>query len=114
MGGKEEGGDPMSAYDYPLILNKLLVTPIAQRSAAPIVHRGRRFTYPEFVARLGRLANVLSAAGIGPGDRVGVLDWDSHRYLECYFAVPMMGAVLMMANPRLAPEQLAYTLNHAG
>jgi fatty-acyl-CoA synthase len=22
------------------------------------------------------------------------MDWDSHRYLECFFAVPMMGAVL--------------------
>jgi fatty-acyl-CoA synthase len=43
-----------------------------------------------------------------------VLDWDSHRYLECYFAVPMLGAVLMTANPRLAPEQLAYTLDHSG
>jgi fatty-acyl-CoA synthase len=104
----------MTAYDYPLTLGKLLITPIAQKSAAPIVHRGRRFSYPTFVERLGRLANVLSAAGVGMGDRVGVLDWDSHRYLECYFAVPMMGAVLMMANPRLAPEQLAYTLNHAG
>ncbi len=42
------------------------------------------------------------------------MDWDSNRYLESYFAVPMLGAVLMMVNIRLAPEQIAYTLNHSG
>ena len=47
------------------------------------------------------------------GDTVAVMDWDSHRYLECFFAVPMMGAVLHTVNIRLAPDQLAYTINHA-
>jgi fatty-acyl-CoA synthase len=41
------------------------------------------------------------------------MDWDSHRYLECFFAVPMMGAVLHTINIRLAPEQILYTINHA-
>ncbi len=42
------------------------------------------------------------------------MDWDSHRYLECYFAIPMMGAVLQTVNIRLSLEQILYTLNHAG
>jgi fatty-acyl-CoA synthase len=42
-----------------------------------------------------------------------MMDWDSHRYLECYFAVPMMGAVLHTVNVRLSPEQMVYTINHA-
>jgi len=42
------------------------------------------------------------------------MDWDSHRYLECYFAVPMMGAVLQTVNVRLSPAEIAYTINHAG
>ena len=41
------------------------------------------------------------------------MDWDSHRYLECFFAVPMMGAVLHTVNVRLSPEQILYTINHA-
>jgi fatty-acyl-CoA synthase len=41
------------------------------------------------------------------------MDWDSHRYLEAFFAVPMMGAVLQTVNVRLSPEQILYTLNHA-
>ena len=51
--------------------------------------------------------------GIKAGDTIGVLDWDSHRYLECFFAVPMMGAVLHTVNVRLSPEQVLYTINHA-
>jgi fatty-acyl-CoA synthase len=42
------------------------------------------------------------------------MDWDSHRYLECFFAVPMMGAVLQTVNVRFSAEQILYTLNHAG
>jgi fatty-acyl-CoA synthase len=42
-----------------------------------------------------------------------VMDWDSHRYLECFFAVPMMGAVLHTVNVRISPEQVLYTINHA-
>ena len=41
------------------------------------------------------------------------MDWDSHRYLECFFAVPMMGAVLHTVNIRLSPGQILYTINHA-
>ena len=42
-----------------------------------------------------------------------MMDWDSHRYLECFFAVPMMGAVLHTVNVRISPEQVLYTINHA-
>jgi fatty-acyl-CoA synthase len=41
------------------------------------------------------------------------MDWDSHRYLECMFAVPMIGAVIHTINVRLSPEQILYTMNHA-
>ncbi len=41
------------------------------------------------------------------------MDWDSHRFLECFYAVPMIGAVLHTVNVRLSPEQLVYTMGHA-
>jgi fatty-acyl-CoA synthase len=41
------------------------------------------------------------------------MDWDTHRYLECFFAIPAMGARLHMINVRLSPEQILYTINHA-
>jgi fatty-acyl-CoA synthase len=104
----------MEAYAFPLLIKQLLVTPIAQRSRKEIIYRDRvRFGYPQLVQRIGRLGSALSRLGVGFGSTVGVLDWDSHRYLESYFAVPMLGATLMKTNVRLSPEQIAYTLNHS-
>ena len=104
----------MDAYAFPLLIKQLLVTPIAQRSRKEIVYRDRvRFGYPQLVQRIGRLGSALSRLGVGFGSTVAVLDWDTHRYLESYFAVPMLGATLMKANVRLSPEQIAYTLDHS-
>ncbi len=80
-----------------------------------IVYRElKRYTYRDLRGRIGRLAHALAALGVAGGETVAVMDWDSHRYLESYFAIPMMGAVLMTVNVRLSPEQIAYTLNHCG
>jgi fatty-acyl-CoA synthase len=74
----------------------------------------KRFTFRELRERVGRLASGLASLGVVPGDTVGILDWDSNRFLEAFFAVPMMGAVLHTVNVRLTPEQLAYTIDHGG
>jgi fatty-acyl-CoA synthase len=104
-----------SAYQYPLIFKQLWHTPRVQAPDQEIVYRDlRRFTYLQINERIGRLASALSKAGVVPGDTVGVLDWDSHRFLEAFFAIPMMGAVLQTVNVRLSPEQIAYTIDHAG
>ena len=104
-----------SAYQYPLIFKQLWHTPCVQASDQEIVYRDlRRFTYLQIRERIGRLASALSKAGAVPGDTVGVLDWDSHRFLEAFFAIPMMGSVLQTVNVRLSPEQIAYTIDHAG
>ncbi len=103
-----------SAYPYPLILKQLLHTPIRYAANQEIVYRDtRRHTYADLYARINRLASSLSDLGVKPGDMVAVMDWDSHRYLECFFAIPMMGAVMHTVNIRLSPEQILYTMNHA-
>ncbi|MCM2357457.1 MAG: fatty acid--CoA ligase [Geobacteraceae bacterium] len=103
-----------SAYDYPLLIKHLLDSPLVNAPDQEIVYRDlKRHSYREFRQRINRLANALEGLGIKAGDTVAVMDWDSHRYLECYFAVPMMGAVLHTVNIRLSPEQLLYTINHA-
>ncbi len=102
------------AYSYPLLIKQLLHTPIIYAPDQEIVYRDQlRFTYRDLYSRIGKLANVLTSLGVGPGDTVAVLDWDSHRYLESFFAIPMMGAVLHTVNVRLSPEQLLWTMNHA-
>jgi fatty-acyl-CoA synthase len=99
------------AYDYPLLIKQLLHTPLATASTQEIVYRDRvRYTYREFRERLGRLGNALTKLGVGLGTTVAVMDWDSHRYLECYFTIPMLGAVLQTVNVRLSPQQILFTL----
>ncbi len=103
-----------SAYDYPLLLKNLLRTPLVHARHKEIVYaKFRRHDYSEFSQRVSQLANGLAKLGIKAGDTVAVMDWDSHRYLECFFAVPMIGAVLHTINVRLSPEQILYTINHA-
>ncbi|HET6452027.1 MAG TPA: fatty acid--CoA ligase, partial [Spirochaetia bacterium] len=103
-----------SAYDYPLLIKSLLRAPVASNPDQEIVYRGTvRLTYRQLMERIRRLASALVSMGIKPGDTVAVMDWDSHRYLECFFAVPMIGAVLHTINVRLSSEQLVYTINHA-
>jgi len=104
----------ISAYVYPLLIKHLLHTPIVYAPNQEIVYRDQlRFTYRDFYKRVSRLANLLTSISVGPGDTVAVMDWDSHRYLECFFAVPMIGAILHTVNVRFSPEQILKTVNHA-
>jgi fatty-acyl-CoA synthase len=72
-----------------------------------------RLTYKDIGKRTRALSSALEKLGVEKGDRVATLAWNHHRHLEAYFAVPCMGAVLHMANFRLAPEHLIYIINHA-
>ncbi|MEB0094028.1 fatty acid--CoA ligase, partial [Pseudomonas sp. CCI4.2] len=102
------------AYQYPLLIKRLLMSGSRYEKTREIVYRDTlRYSYPTLNERIARLANVLTSAGVKAGDTVAVMDWDSHRYLECMFAIPMIGAVIHTINVRLSPEQILYTMNHA-
>lgn len=103
-----------SAYAYPLLIKNLFMAPVVDNPGQEIVYRDKlRFTYSDFRSRVRRLASALTTLGVKPGDTVAIMDWDSHRYLECFYAVPMLGAVLHTVNVRLSPEQIIYTIDHA-
>jgi fatty-acyl-CoA synthase len=102
------------AYRVPLIIRHLLSGVLAKAGDQRILYRDQAsLTYRDLVERIGRLASLLRGAGAEQGMTVAVMDWDSHRYLETYFAVPMMGAVLQTVNIRLPMSQIHYTLDHA-
>ena len=103
-----------SAYDYPLLIKQLFLAPLVNNPEQEIVYRDQlTINYKTWQERVKRLANVLTSLGVKRGDTVAVMDWDSHRYLEMYYAIPMLGAVLHTINVRLSPEQMAYTIEHA-
>ena len=105
---------PGESYQYPLILKKLLSTPLLNSPDREIVYREKsRYTYRALNERINRLAGGLEKWKVGQGDTVAVFDYDSSRYLECFFAIPMMGAVMQTVNWRLSAEQILYTIRHS-
>ncbi len=105
---------PNYAYDYQLLIKHLFERVRDWRPNQEIIYRDKfSYTYLDFYKRVHKLANLLKSLGVEKGDMVAFMDWDSHRYLEAYFAVPMMGAILHTINVRLSPDQLLYTINHA-
>lgn len=105
---------PMAGPPRQLLIKDLLDRPRTWSPEQRILYRDLfDGTYAQFEERVRRLANVLTHLGVQAGDRVGVLDWDSHRYLELFFAVPMVGAVLHTVNTRLSPDQTWFTIHHA-
>src|ERR1700751_1364682 len=102
------------AHDSPLLVGQILERGMANAPTQGVVYADRmRYSYKTLGERVGRLASALAALGVKRGSTVAMMDWDSHRYLECFFAVPMMGAVLHTVNVRISPEQILYTINHA-
>ena len=78
------------------------------------VERGRRFTYAELNARANRIAHGLLARGVRPGDRVALLQMNGVEYIESYFALAKIGAVLVPLNWRLVADELEFILNDSG
>jgi acyl-CoA synthetase (AMP-forming)/AMP-acid ligase II len=72
-----------------------------------------RYTYAAARERCKRLAKALLALGVGDGDRVGSLAWNTHHHFELFYGVPGIGAVLHTLNPRLHEDTLAFIINHA-
>lgn len=72
-----------------------------------------RYTYADMFERVGRAANALTGLGAGPGSVVGILDWNSKRHMELYWAIPGIASVMLQMNLRLAPVDLAYVTDHA-
>lgn len=74
----------------------------------------RRFSYSDFAERTNRLANGLLDLGLGTGDRVAFLAYNSYPLLEGYYGVLEAGGVLLPMNIRLAPAEISYILNDSG
>ena len=79
-----------------------------------VVFGDRRQTYQDTTIRVQRLAGALADLGIRPGDPVAVLDTNSSRYLEAYFATSLLGAVFVPLNNRAHADELTYMILTAG
>lgn len=104
--------------EMPLLISSLVEHAGTVHADQKIVTRSvegpiRRSTWGRVRRRSRKLASALDRAGVGPGDRLATLAWNTDRHLEIYYGVSGMGAVCHTLNPRLHPSQLVYVLNHA-
>ena len=74
----------------------------------------REQTYAETWKKVQRLSNFLTyELEVEPGDIIGVLDWNTLEFLELYYGIPGIGAVILQLNLRLHPSELVYIANKA-
>jgi len=78
-----------------------------------LVHGEIRHTWAESYARARRLASALQQRGIGYGDTVAMMGYNTPALFEAHFGVPMLGAVLNALNTRLDAANIAFMLQHA-
>ncbi|MEQ1708086.1 MAG: long-chain-fatty-acid--CoA ligase [Terricaulis sp.] len=104
--------------DWPLTVDRILDHANACFPHREVVTRSlegpiTRMTYSAIWRRAKRVTNALKARGVGVGDRVATLAWNTERHMEVWYGAMSMGAVLHTVNPRLFPEQIAWIANHA-
>ncbi|WP_440989970.1 long-chain-fatty-acid--CoA ligase [Haloarchaeobius baliensis] len=98
----------------------LLVTDFLDRArrhyadeTAVVATTGERYTYDEFGERADRFSAFLQSAGVEQGDRVAVLDPNTHYHLEAAYGSMQVGAVHTPLNYRLTADDYAYILADA-
>jgi acyl-CoA synthetase (AMP-forming)/AMP-acid ligase II len=104
--------------DWPLLIHRIIDHAAVQHGSRSVVSRSvegpiHRTTYGEVRTRALRAAKRLSQEGIGLGDRVATLAWNTWRHLESWYGITGIGAIYHTVNPRLFDEQIVYIVNHA-
>lgn len=104
--------------DMPLLTTQILEHAVRttpnQEIVCRLVEGGiHRYTFADAGKRIAQLAHALVKLGVKPGDRVGVMGWNTHRQLELYYAVAGVGAICHTINPRLGPENAGFVMQHA-
>ncbi len=79
-----------------------------------LIFEDKRITYIDLQSRVNRLANSLAELGVGPGDRIAILQVNCNQYIESYFATAKLDAVYVPMNFRARADELAYMINDAG
>ena len=78
-----------------------------------IVYEDRKYTWNEVYKRAIKFATALDKIGVGKGDTVSFLAFNTPEIFEGHYSVPMTGGVLNTINIRLDANTIAYILKHS-
>ena len=79
-----------------------------------LIFEDRPFTYQEVNLRTNQLCHFLLELGTQKGDRVSVLLYNCHQYIEIFFALSKIGAILVPLNWRLSGPELEFIIKDSG
>jgi fatty-acyl-CoA synthase len=77
-------------------------------------HQRIRLTYAQLDEQVDRAARALLAAGLGPGDRVGIWSPNRAEWVVIQYATAKAGVILVNVNPAYRTSELEYALNQSG
>jgi len=87
----------------------------AQAGARPgktaIAFAGRDVSYADLDRRSSQAAHALRATGVGPGDRIALIDRNGPEFFDLLFGAAKVGAVFVAVNWRLSPPEMAFIIN---
>lgn len=104
--------------DWPLLVSRIIEhadrfhgeTEIVTLTVEGGTHR---YGWSDCHKRSKKVAQALARLGVGEGDVIGTLAWNTYRHVELWYGISGMGAVAHTINPRLFKDQLSYIANHA-
>jgi fatty-acyl-CoA synthase len=104
--------------DWPLLIHKVIDYAGTEHPKRAVVSRSvegpmHRTNYGEVRERALRVAKRLTMDGIGLGDRVATLAWNTWRHLEAWYGITGVGAIYHTVNPRLFENQIVFIMSHA-
>ena len=79
-----------------------------------IIYEDSTFPYHQLNMRINKASHLFLGLGVKRGDRVAVLLYNSNTYIEAFFALSKIGAILVPLNFRLAGPELEFILNDSG
>ena len=78
-----------------------------------VIYEDRKYTWDQVYKRAVQFASALNKIGVGKGDTVSFLAFNTPEIFEGHYSVPMTGAVLNTINIRLDAKTIAYILDHS-
>ncbi len=99
-------------FDGDLLTERARVTP--EKLALVSIETGERLTYAQLSERTDRAAAALRAAGIGEGDRYGILAHNSIDYVAFFFAAGRAGAIVVPLSTRATANELQQVVADCG
>lgn len=104
--------------DYALTLDRMIEHAARWHPEKDVVTRNfdgslSRASYADIHVRARTISSVLQGIGVGRGDRVATLAWNTQAHMECWYGIMGMGAICHTLNPRLTAAQLAWMVGQS-